>query len=645
MVRTLLLRTVCGLLPAGLARAQASGEVVIDWAWLPGDLDGPAGAWWALLAALLALLAPVVVRLRNRRKRRRTRITRIELEMPGHEIAAGVVYGVSADPPEQSADDVRPLARFRAKVFVAEPGGLERAADDGTRVRLTPRSEGVVASQAAVYVRGQAAAGEGTTLGGIIEGGVRCGPALLGAAEFPAAPADRWRVGPDGIEHLDAAAFVLEASTPGAGPSASVRFQIVAGRPALLELLLPDALPAHTLSQGLPPNGANFLDVSGVVYQSKRLALVWPPAPAQRRVQPHPTRFGAGGWVRASRRGPSDDDIVDLDLHHADGSACEPLPARIHSILGAATDAAGNPTPLAAKGEPGASVTLHLGAKSWRLIAQPFVIGEVPDVAQDATDVGWRCNAQPLVLPDNMFYLQFAAAFGAGVGRTSLAFQIADGHRSFGRWRYRLTDRPSSALVRWRDWFATGDVQDGWQFLGELGVGLIPFLSDGRDVLIYGVKRINGEPLEPIDHAVALLSLAGLALDLAPGNPIDVGAASAKSALKLLKRIPAEPAEALAKAIGEHLAKGLPKVDNASHWKDLVTRADFEKLAESVADLAKLGKAIKQLQTIKQAERLLTVLGAAVVVVQLKPLIELVAKYGYASVVDLLEGLEVMENP
>jgi hypothetical protein len=640
-----------GLLLPVLARAQNEDEVVLERRWLPFDLDGilnalPDPLWPWLLAAAAVGGAGLEALRRRRHRRSEWTVTRIVIEMPGHdEVAGSASYAVSADPPPQPEGDARPRASFRVRVFVARPGETEQPADDGTGIELAVRSEGRVVSQATLLVREQVAVtGSSTTLGGTVEGAVRCGPAVIEGVELAAAPAARWRLVEDGIDYIDAAEFVLQARASSGAASAEVRFRVVAGRAAALELLSPDALPPQTLPDGLPPEGGRFIDVSEVRYSERPWWVLVPTIEPLTRVQSKPMRFGIGGWARSRRRGHGDE-FEDLEIVDASGAALEPLPGKVLRLLGAVSDAAGNPVPLADDENPGARVDLALGAKSVAYFTRPFGISrDNPTVARDAAEVNWRCHPDAPTLPDNVFLVHVVPAVGAATAKTDIVFGLSDGGAEVGRWCYRFTDRPAARLARAVSWFATGDPEDGWHYLAEIGVSLIPLVGDGRDLLIYGKKRINGERLSAIDHAVALLALGGFLLDLAPGNPADVAAAGAKTTMKMLKKIPAEPGLALAKAIRGHLEKGMPNVEGLGDLPKLATSGNLETLRRAVADLGRLGEVLRKLE-VEHARKLLSVLGAAVAVVQLEPLIEIAARFAYDEVLDLFEGLEKMEEP
>jgi hypothetical protein len=101
MIRRPLQITAWSLALLGIARAEDRDELIIEWAWLPFDLDWLLGEPWAWLMGALALVVPVALRRRKRRQPGAPVIgfTRLDPDAPLAEADVGQLLAVQIDAP------------------------------------------------------------------------------------------------------------------------------------------------------------------------------------------------------------------------------------------------------------------------------------------------------------------------------------------------------------------------------------------------------------------------------------------------------------------------------------------------------------------------------------------------------------------
>ena len=542
-------------------------------------------------------------------------------------------------------DDKRPVSQFEILVVERKDKTLQPV-DDGTEIQLTVKSlgsgEDVPKSKADIDINGKPAGMQtrASTNAGKIHGKLFCGPGELMGQTYSAAPAERWKIIGNDITYSAATTFELAAKLT-SGESGTCIIEIIPGAAHVMELMgAPEnvGIPSAVI-QGpdgnTPKAGESLLAVKGMRF------MVATVVGAQLKIQRKKRMIRFGGWLKSrALKNTAKTKNVEPVKFVADqsGSISVPATTALVGMIAQVTDIAGNPYPLPpnkvfSRGRP---LLRFPWAKSSGSQSLPYVMSaNSPGKPGDPKKTKWASGSMP-PFPDNVFLAFIAPCYAVNGGaETHIEVSIKK-----AAWRFSIKVEPSTDSAKFNHWFVSGDIPSKEYFLGEIALSLVPFIGDGRDLVIYGIKFINDEKLSGVDHAVAVLSLAGLVLDFVPvAIKFNAAAASAKSAVKLLRKIPEEPAQQLAKAISEHMAKGVSNIDDLSKLKELPGSKEFEQYKESIRQLGYLGDAIKKAETIKVAQRLLTVMGLVVLTVGLAPLLEILAKYTIEETIDLLEGL------
>jgi hypothetical protein len=170
------------------------------------------------------------------------------------------------------------------------------------------------------------------------------------------------------------------------------------------------------------------------------------------------------------------------------------------------------------------------------------------------------------------------------------------------------------------DWFLREDPQ-GWEFVAEIAVSLIPIIGDGRDVVRYLVAEyrkgdLSGHTLT--DDALFVLSCVGLGADIATiaSRGRTAGVSAAAKLLKLVLSLLKTLGHAVAgEQIAARILRAIHSLDGAAHffeqWKALIDHllefASNPKQIREVVD--KLGLVIvapQLLELVLQAARKLS---------------------------------------
>lgn len=94
--------------------------------------------------------------------------------------------------------------------------------------------------------------------------------------------------------------------------------------------------------------------------------------------------------------------------------------------------------------------------------------------------------------------------------------------------------QPHSVLAKWVKWLVFAEVSDLETFKAEVVLSIIPVVGDGRDLIIYYLKKYRGDTPGTLDDILWYLAAIGLLSDLGDVNPIGLGWNALVSAVKAM---------------------------------------------------------------------------------------------------------------